>query len=63
MAKKPVRPIRTDADYRAALAEIECYFENEPKQGTPEAGRFALLALVLEDYEKKKWPIRNGPRR
>lgn len=57
MAKKPIRPIRTDADYETALAEIERYFENEPKPGTPEADRFDLLALVLEDYEGKKWPI------
>src|ERR1700730_10827463 len=57
MAKKPIRPIRRDADYQAALAEIERYFENEPKPGTPEADRFDLLALVLEDYESKKWPI------
>ena len=61
MAKKRIRPIRTNADYRAALAEIERYFENEPKWGTPEADRFDLLALVLEDYENKKWPIRNEP--
>jgi HTH-type transcriptional regulator/antitoxin HigA len=57
MAKKAIRPLRTDADYEAALAEIECYFENEPKRGTAEADRFDLLALVLDDYESKKWPI------
>jgi HTH-type transcriptional regulator/antitoxin HigA len=57
MAKKPIRPIRTDADYRAALGEIERYFENEPTPGTRAADRFDLLALVLEDYESKKWPI------
>jgi len=61
MAKKSVCPIRTDADYRAALAEIERYFENEPEPGTPEADRFDLLALILENYESKKWPIRNWP--
>jgi len=57
MAKKIVRPLRSEADYEAALADIEQYFEKEPKVGTPEADRFDLLALVIEDYEKKHWPI------
>jgi HTH-type transcriptional regulator/antitoxin HigA len=57
MARKPVRPIRTEADYEAALDEIEEYFENEPKPGSLEGDRFELLALVIEDYEEKHWPI------
>src|SRR5690242_10611563 len=57
MAKKLIRPLRSEADYDAALADIERYFENEPKPGTAEADRFDLLALVIEDYEKKHWPI------
>jgi HTH-type transcriptional regulator/antitoxin HigA len=57
MAKKVIRPLRNDADYEAALVEIERYFEKEPRPGTPEADRFDLLALVLDDYENKKWPI------
>ena len=57
MARKPVRPIRTEADYEAALDEIEEYFENEPKPGSLEGDRFELLTLVIEDYEEKHWPI------
>jgi HTH-type transcriptional regulator/antitoxin HigA len=57
MAKKMIRPLRTEADYDAALVEIERYFDNEPKPGTSEADRFDLLALVIEDYERKNWPI------
>jgi HTH-type transcriptional regulator/antitoxin HigA len=57
MAKKIVRPLRSEADYNAALTDIERYFEKEPKPGTPDADRFDLLALVIEDYEKKHWPI------
>jgi HTH-type transcriptional regulator / antitoxin HigA len=57
MAKKVIRPLRTEADYEAALAEVERYFEHEPRPGTREADRFDLLALVLEDYENKHWPI------
>jgi HTH-type transcriptional regulator/antitoxin HigA len=57
MAKKMIRPLRSEADYDAALKEIERYFENEPKPGTSEADRFDLLALIIEDYERKRWPI------
>ena len=55
MAKKMIRPLRSEADYDAALKEIERYFEDEP--GTQEADRFDLLALIIEDYERKRWPI------
>lgn len=57
MAKKMIRPLRSESDYDAALEEIERYFENEPKPGTPEGDRFDLLALVTEDYERRHWPI------
>lgn len=57
MARKPIRPIRTEAEYEAALDEIERCFESEPAPGTSAADRFDLLALVIEDYERKHWPI------
>jgi HTH-type transcriptional regulator / antitoxin HigA len=57
MAKKMIKPIRNVKDYDAALVEIERYFDNPPKRGTLEADRFDLLALVIEDYERKTWPI------
>lgn len=57
MAKKMICPLHTEADYDAALAEIERYFAREPKRGTANADRFDLLALVIEDYEQKHWPI------
>jgi HTH-type transcriptional regulator/antitoxin HigA len=57
MAKRITRPLRSEADYDVALEEIERYFEREPKPGTPEADRFDLLGLIIEDYERKRWPI------
>jgi HTH-type transcriptional regulator/antitoxin HigA len=57
MTAKTIRPLRNEADYRAALEAIEAYFDKEPKPGTPAADRFDLLALVIEDYEAKRWPI------
>jgi HTH-type transcriptional regulator/antitoxin HigA len=57
MTQLEIRPLRIEADYNAALKEIERYFEYEPEPGTPEADRFDLLSLVIEDYEDKHWPI------
>lgn len=53
------RPIRTEAEYEAALAEVEQFFRAEPMKGTPEADRFDLLTLLIEVYEEQHHPI--GP--
>jgi antitoxin component HigA of HigAB toxin-antitoxin module len=50
-------PAHSEADCNAALKQIERYFESEPKPGTPEADRFDLLALIIEDDERRHWPI------
>ncbi|HEY2246381.1 MAG TPA: hypothetical protein VGH70_02955 [Bradyrhizobium sp.] len=53
MAKETIRPLNSEADYEAAIDDIERYFDNEPQPGSAEADRFDLLALVMEDYERK----------
>jgi HTH-type transcriptional regulator/antitoxin HigA len=53
----PVRPIKDEASYDAALAEVEAYFVNEPKRGTPEADRFMVLTDLITAYEARRWPI------
>lgn len=57
IANMPVRRLRSEADYDAALDATERYFDKEPKPGTPAADRFDLLMLVIEDYERQRWPI------
>ncbi len=52
-----IRPIRTEADYDWALAEIAPYFDNVPKPGTPEADRFDVLADLIAAYEAKHHPM------
>lgn len=52
-----VRPIRTEADYQWALAEIAPYFDNQPDLGTPEGDRFDVLADLIEAYEDRHYPI------
>ncbi len=56
-ATTPLRPIRTEADYDAALAEVERYFDKEPARGAPEADRFELLGILLAKYEDEHFPI------
>lgn len=52
-----IRPLRTEADYDWALAEIEAYFDEEPEAGSPDADRFDVLARLIESYENEHWPI------
>jgi HTH-type transcriptional regulator/antitoxin HigA len=52
-----IRPIRNEADYDAALADIEQYFVEEPVRGTPEADRFDVLAALIGAYEQEHWAI------
>jgi HTH-type transcriptional regulator / antitoxin HigA len=56
-AIKPLRPIRTAADHRAALKELSAFFDNEPEPRTPEGDRFEILLTLVEAYEAKHFPI------
>lgn len=50
-----LKPIKTEADYRAALAQIEQLFEAVPN--TPESDRLEVLTTLVEAYEKRHYPI------
>lgn len=50
-----IRPIKTEADYEAVLAEIEALFEAEP--GTPESDRLEVLTTLVEAYEEAHYAI------
>ncbi|TPM06463.1 type II toxin-antitoxin system HigA family antitoxin [Mesorhizobium sp. B2-3-11] len=52
-----IRPVKTEADYDWAIAEITKYFENEPEIGSPDGDRFDVLATLIEAYEDKHYPI------
>lgn len=52
-----IRPIKTEADYDWAIAEITKYFENEPEVGSADGDRFDVLATLIEAYEDKHYPI------
>ena len=49
-----IRPIRTDKDHKAALAEIEaCWGAPE---GSEAGDRLDVLLALVEIYEAKRWP-------
>ena len=50
-----IKPIRTKADYRAALQEIEGLMSTAA--GTPQGERLDVLATLVEAYEKKHFPM------
>jgi HTH-type transcriptional regulator/antitoxin HigA len=52
-----IRPIHTEADYKAALREVSASFDNEPEPGTPDGDRFEVLLTLVEAYEAKHYPV------
>ncbi len=50
-----IKPIKTEADYEAALKEVERLFE--AKSGTPEGDRLEVLTTLIEAYEDQHHPI------
>ncbi len=50
-----IRPIKTNADYKAALKDIETLME--AKKGSPGADRLDVLATLVEAYEERRFPI------
>ncbi len=52
---KPIRPIRSRADHRAALKEIESLMG--AKAGSPEGDRLDVLATLVEAWERKHFPV------
>lgn len=50
-----IRPIRTQADHRAALARIEALWDAKPR--TLEHDELEILAVLVAAYEDQRWPI------
>lgn len=50
-----IKPIKTEADYEAALKEIEYLFDAEP--GTPKGDHLEILSTLVEAYEDKHYDI------
>ena len=50
-----LKPIRTEAQHRAALKEIERLWDAPAR--SPEHDRLEVLATLVEDYEQRRHPI------
>jgi HTH-type transcriptional regulator/antitoxin HigA len=48
-------PLKTNNDYKNALIRMEFLFD--APAGTPESDEADILALVIDDYERKHFPI------
>jgi len=56
-----IKPIRTEADYEAALARIDTLMDAEA--GTPEGEELDVLTDLVEHYEAKHVPMVSRARR
>lgn len=50
-----LKPIKTEADYRNALKRLEAIFD--APIGTTESDEADILGLMVDEYEKKHYPI------
>ncbi len=50
-----IKPIKSEADYDAALKEVEKLFEAKPN--TPDSDRLEVLTALVEAYEDKRYSI------
>ena len=52
-----VKVIKTEAEYEAALDQVERLIDLDPDVGTKEADELDLLTLLIQAYEAKDFPI------
>jgi HTH-type transcriptional regulator/antitoxin HigA len=52
-----IRPIRSEADYEAALDEIAGLMRDDPAPGTPDGDRLDVLATLVQAYESQQHPV------
>lgn len=52
-----IRIIKTERQHRKALAEVSRLVDLDPEPKSVEGGRLELLAKLVEDYEKARFPF------
>jgi HTH-type transcriptional regulator/antitoxin HigA len=54
-----VRPhvLRNEAEYDAAVAEIDALLDRDPAAGTPEHDRLELLTVLVRAYDDDHYPM------
>ena len=54
---KPLKPIRTKADYKTALKRIDTLILSNPKKGSTEYDELDILGTLVSAYEDVHYPI------
>lgn len=49
--------IKSDSEYEVALARVERLIDLDPDPGTAESDELELLALLVEDFETREYPV------
>lgn len=52
-----IKPIRTEADYKAALKEVAALMESDPALGTPDGDRLDVLVTLVQAFEARHYSI------
>ncbi|WP_334042059.1 hypothetical protein [Burkholderia ambifaria] len=52
-----IHPIRSEADYDAALKAASALVDLDPAQGTPEGDALESIAILIECYEVEHFPL------
>jgi HTH-type transcriptional regulator / antitoxin HigA len=52
-----IRPLHTEADYRAALKIVSDLIDADPEAGSPQGDRLEILGILVEAYEAKHYAI------
>lgn len=52
-----IKPIRTEANYKAALKEIAALMESDPELGTPDGDRLDVLVTLVQAFEARHYAI------
>ena len=50
-----IKPIKSELDYQKALKRLEVIFDAQI--GTPESDEANVLGLIIDEFEKKHYPI------
>jgi HTH-type transcriptional regulator/antitoxin HigA len=56
MATAITHLLRSEREYRSAVAEIDAILERNPRAGSSAAERLDLLSVLLKDYEDRTEP-------
>ena len=51
-----IKPIKTKKDYEQALERLELIFD--AKKGTENGDELEILGMLIDNYEKKKFPFK-----